>query len=260
MLASKTRLRRLLARNRGPLFLTALLAGCACVAFVLQPFGHRGWTFAMVSTLLAATAIRRSPARRLPNTARRAAIGALGIWLGLIAWAAASPSGPMLTPKDDPAAIRMICTWVRLRDRHSGRTLRVYNTHLYLTEQARLARYASSWGGSPPATAPTPCSSRAISMCLRRPPAIESSPKRAWFPWRDSPGRPHAAPTYQFYGIRLKCLDDIILSQDFRVRRHRIVDVKPGNTFPSDHFGILADITLTRGLDSRHPGHYIQTN
>ena len=33
---------------------------------------------------------------------------------------------------------KRICTWVRLRDRPSGRVLRVYNAHLYLTESARL--------------------------------------------------------------------------------------------------------------------------
>ena len=33
---------------------------------------------------------------------------------------------------------KRICTWVRLRDRQSGRFLRVYNTHQYLTERARL--------------------------------------------------------------------------------------------------------------------------
>jgi len=33
--------------------------------------------------------------------------------------------------------VKRICTWVRLRDRISGRTLRVYNNHLYLTEQPR---------------------------------------------------------------------------------------------------------------------------
>ena len=46
-------------------------------------------------------------------------------------------------PADAPPARlglgpKRICTWVRLRDRPSGRTLRLYNTHLYLTERARL--------------------------------------------------------------------------------------------------------------------------
>src|SRR5262249_47156018 len=46
-------------------------------------------------------------------------------------------------PTDQPRAgsaldVKRICTWVRLRDRVTGRTVRVYNTHLYLTEAPRL--------------------------------------------------------------------------------------------------------------------------
>jgi endonuclease/exonuclease/phosphatase family metal-dependent hydrolase len=70
----------------------------------------------------------------------------------------------------------------------------------------------------------------------------------------------HPAPTYQFYGIRLRCLDDIILSPDCRVRQHQVVELKPGNTYPSDHFGVLADIALSQDIDSHHPVDYIQTN
>ena len=47
-------------------------------------------------------------------------------------------------PGDRPPGDRMfrhkrVCTWARLRDRTNGRTLRVYNTHQYLTETSRLA-------------------------------------------------------------------------------------------------------------------------
>ena len=350
MLARKTRLLHLLALSRGPLFLTALLGGCAYAVFALQPFGQRGWAFTTVSALLAATLVR------LSGTARMAVGGVLVCWLGLIAWAAASPGGPMLTPKDDPAAIRVltwnillgkeagvpwtrhnwpvrkqalrsairaagpdilcvqealegqvkyleatlpghrrvgagrddgrsagehcaiyfdgdrfellgngtfwleepvneppgrlklgpkrICTWVRLRDRTTGCTLRVYNTHLYLTEPARL-RAGSIILGRIAAGDPTDAvlvmgdfnaTPHAPSHRIFAEAGMDSLAARAA---QSSP-----APTYQFYGIRLKCLDDIILSPDCRVRRHRVVDVKPGNTFPSDHFGFLADITL----------------
>ena len=45
-------------------------------------------------------------------------------------------------PSDRPAGWRLsgpkrICSWVRLRDRRTGRDFRVYNTHLYLTEGSR---------------------------------------------------------------------------------------------------------------------------
>ena len=41
------------------------------------------------------------------------------------------PTSTLLGPK-------RICTWVRLRDRQNARFVRIYNTHLYLTEQARM--------------------------------------------------------------------------------------------------------------------------
>ena len=60
----------------------------------------------------------------------------------------------------------------------------------------------------------------------------------------DSPG----ASTYQFYGIRLKSLDDVLVNAGWRVEARQVLDVKPGNTFPSDHFGVMADLML--GSDS----------
>ncbi len=42
--------------------------------------------------------------------------------------------------------MKRICTWVRLHDQVSGRTLRIYNTHQYLTERARLPAVAITPG------------------------------------------------------------------------------------------------------------------
>ena len=56
-------------------------------------------------------------------------------------------------------------------------------------------------------------------------------------------GQPAGQPTYQFYGIRLGSLDGLYLSRNWKLLGYRVVDVKPGNTFPSDHFGILADLS-----------------
>ncbi|MCI0464689.1 MAG: hypothetical protein L0Z62_47805 [Gemmataceae bacterium] len=43
-----------------------------------------------------------------------------------------------------------------------------------------------------------------------------------------------AAPTYQFYGVRLGSLDGILAGRGWRVSRHAVVDVKPGGVFPAD--------------------------
>lgn len=109
MLAAHTLLRRLWTLGRGPLVLTVLLAGCAGAVFALQPFGQRGWASATILALLAATAIRRSPARRLSGTTRGVAIVVLSGWLGLIAWSSANPSWPGLA--DRPAPDRRCQAW-----------------------------------------------------------------------------------------------------------------------------------------------------
>ena len=141
--------------------------------------------------------------------------------------------------------IKRICTWVRLRDRLTRRTLRVYNTHLYLTEAPRwtaakliLADIAASdpqdaivltadFNASP--TAP---SRRLFSESGR----LQDSAARA--------GKPVGQPTFQLYGIGLWCIDGILVDQHWRVDKHLILDVKPKNTFPSDHFAILVDLAL----------------
>jgi endonuclease/exonuclease/phosphatase family metal-dependent hydrolase len=54
------------------------------------------------------------------------------------------------------------------------------------------------------------------------------------------------APTYLFYGVRMGSLDGILVGPEWRVSRYLVVDVKPDGVFPSDHFGVLADLTLSR--------------
>jgi endonuclease/exonuclease/phosphatase family metal-dependent hydrolase len=151
----------------------------------------------------------------------------------------APPDRPGLGPK-------RICTWVRLRDHPSGRTLRVYNAHSYLTEAARV---------------------RASRIIVERIAAGDAAdevlltgdfnaraadPSRVLFsdaglvPTAGSAGGPADAPTYQFYGIPWRSLDEIYTSRGWRSLGRRVVDAKPGNTFPSDHFGVLADLLLER--------------
>ncbi len=152
-------------------------------------------------------------------------------------------------PIDQPRAgsfldIKRICTWVRLRDKLTGRTFRVYNTHLYLTEQPRvtaativldhIARrepvdpvlLTADFNASP--------SAASRQMFLRD--GLEDSAKRA--------GKPVGQHTFQLYGIGVQCIDGILVDRHWRVRNHLILDVKPHRTFPSDHFSILVDVEL----------------
>jgi len=156
------------------------------------------------------------------------------------------PTTTLLGPK-------RICTWVRLRNREHGRFLRIYNTHLYLTEQARL---------------------QAVRLILARidlaDPADAVMVTADFNAGADSPNRrlfeatglvstaerarvPSGAPTYQFYGIRLRSLDDILVDRRWRVLDRRVLDVKPENIFPSDHFGVMADL-IPADVASDHRG------
>jgi endonuclease/exonuclease/phosphatase family metal-dependent hydrolase len=149
-----------------------------------------------------------------------------------------------LPPRSTLFGPKRICTWARLLDRQSGRFLRVYNTHLYLTESARLdaARIILAHIGEG-----DPTDAVLVAGDFNAPP---KTPNRLLFEKAglmssdeligDSPG----ASTYQFYGIRLKSLDDILVNRGLRVDSRRVLDVKPGNTFPSDHFGVMCDLML----------------
>jgi endonuclease/exonuclease/phosphatase family metal-dependent hydrolase len=143
--------------------------------------------------------------------------------------------------------VKRICTWVRLRDRLSGRTLRIYNTHLYLTEAPRLTAakliLAQIVAGDPAdavmLTADFNAGPSVPSRRLFIDAGLTDSAERA--------GRPVDKPTFHFfYGIGLWCIDGILVDSHWRVANHVIVDVKPMNTFPSDHFALLADLDLSK--------------
>jgi endonuclease/exonuclease/phosphatase family metal-dependent hydrolase len=154
-------------------------------------------------------------------------------------------------PIDRPATTfrlgpKRICSWVRLRDRPSGRSFRVYNTHQYLTESARrtaariiLAQIDSG----------DPAEAIVLTGDLN---ATTGTQDRRLFEaagliaTAQLAGVSETAATYQFYGIRLRRLDDLLVNRGWRVLDQYVLDVKPENTFPSDHFGVLADLLLSR--------------
>jgi endonuclease/exonuclease/phosphatase family metal-dependent hydrolase len=150
------------------------------------------------------------------------------------------PTTTLLGPK-------RICTWVRLRDRENDRSLRIYNTHLYMTEPARLQavrHILARMDLEDPAEAVVVAADfnagpDAPSRRLFEATGLVSSADRA----KATPG----AATYQFYGIRLRSLDDILVNRRLSVVARQILDVKPGNVFPSDHFGVMADLLLAEG-------------
>lgn len=145
-------------------------------------------------------------------------------------------------PRGFSLASRRICTWVRLRDRRTGQRFRVYNTHLQLTESPRqaaarriLEHIAVGESGDSIVIAGdfnAPSSARSRQLFTQA----------GFVASATALGRAGDRPTNHFYGIRLRSLDAVLLDRSWQVHRSQVVDVKPGNTFPSDHFGVLADI------------------
>jgi endonuclease/exonuclease/phosphatase family metal-dependent hydrolase len=141
-----------------------------------------------------------------------------------------------------PLHTKRICTWVCLRDRTTGRTLRVYNLHSYLTEGARrrAARLViDRVAAGDPADAVFVCGD------FNAPPGAASRRAIVGAGLTDSAelaGQGTGAPTYQCWGLPCRRLDGILVSPGWRVTNHLVLDVKPNNTFPSDHFGVLADL------------------
>jgi endonuclease/exonuclease/phosphatase family metal-dependent hydrolase len=154
-------------------------------------------------------------------------------------------------PTDQPGAssaldAKRICTWVRLRDRTNGRTLRVYNAHLYLWE-------APSLKAAEMIVAHIKDGDRADAVLLTADfNASPSAPSRKVFTRRETglvdsaerAGKPSGKPTFHLYGIGLWCIDGILVDSNCTVNDHRILNVKPNNIFPSDHFGLMADLSL----------------
>jgi endonuclease/exonuclease/phosphatase family metal-dependent hydrolase len=144
--------------------------------------------------------------------------------------------------------IKRICTWVRLRDRETGQTLRVYNTHMYLTDAPNLTAakiileqialgdpadailLTADFNATP--TAP----SRQVFLAGK---TLTNSAEYL--------GKPVGLPTFQLYGIGVSSIDGILVGPRWQVRQHLILAVKPHDTYPSDHFAVLADLALPKG-------------
>jgi endonuclease/exonuclease/phosphatase family metal-dependent hydrolase len=140
--------------------------------------------------------------------------------------------------------VKRICTWLRLRERASGRTLRVYNTHQYLTERSRLPGAHIILNHM---KAGDPADAIVLVGDFNAGPDAPSRRLFAEVGLRETAalaGKQAAPSTYQLYGVRLGSLDGILVGPNWRVGRHAVVDVKPGGVYPSDHFGVLADLTF----------------
>jgi endonuclease/exonuclease/phosphatase family metal-dependent hydrolase len=140
--------------------------------------------------------------------------------------------------------LKRICTWARVRDRQTGRTLRIYNTHLYLTEAARLRAVRTllaqlAQGDPADAVLLTADFNATPSAASRR-----LFAEAGFLDTAELAGRHADAKTLHLYGIPLRSIDGILVKPGWHVHQHRVLSVKPGTTWPSDHFGVLADVSV----------------
>jgi endonuclease/exonuclease/phosphatase family metal-dependent hydrolase len=153
---------------------------------------------------------------------------------------------PLDMPRPGSAfAAKRICTWVRLRDRGSNRVVRLYNSHLPLTEGARR-RAARILLGQVAAGAPSDVV--VVTADFNAPPSAVSRRLFAEAGLADSAvlaGERPGMKTFHLYGVPLRSLDGILVGSGGKVERHLALDIKPGNLFPSDHFGLLADLSFS---------------
>jgi endonuclease/exonuclease/phosphatase family metal-dependent hydrolase len=157
-------------------------------------------------------------------------------------------------PTDSPGpgselGVKRICTWVRLLDRTSDRVVRLYNSHLPLTESGRrlaadilLERIAA---GEPSDVVVVAADFNAGPSAISRHRFAEAGLVESALLAGERPG----LKTLHFYGIPLSSIDGILVGSGGKVDRHLRLDAKPGNLFPSDHFGLLTDLSL----DNAHP-------
>jgi endonuclease/exonuclease/phosphatase family metal-dependent hydrolase len=149
-------------------------------------------------------------------------------------------------PTDAPGGsglnVKRICTWTRLRDLQTGRTVLVFNAHQYLTEKARQSAaqlLRDQLAVADPAdtiilTADFNAGPTAPSRRLLTEDLLSDSTVLA--------GQNAGIKTFHHAGIPLWPLDGILLGPGWRVNNYQLVKGKYRHKYPSDHFGVLADL------------------
>jgi len=136
---------------------------------------------------------------------------------------------------------------VRLEDQSTHTTFRLYNTHMPLKAEARenAAKLIAQRMDVAKATEPL--------LLLGD---FNCGPGSA--PWKTfedaglvSTGaiakNKKGSKTYHVAGVALSCIDGIFVKGLESVNEHRVLDSRFEKVYPSDHFGIAAEIVLPKG-------------
>lgn len=159
-------------------------------------------------------------------------------------WLSSTPDVPSKSWDSD---CYRICTWLKLRDRQSGKTIAILNTHLdHVSEEARYqgARVILDWidkhASDVPVILTGDFNASPEERCYR---AITERLRDA----RRAAGQEHYGPWGTFTGFRfdvptdeLKEIDYIFVSPQVHVRKTRTVTDSFDRKYPSDHFPIEA--------------------
>ncbi len=166
-------------------------------------------------------------------------------------WLSKTPDVP--GSKDWDAAITRICTWAKFRDKQTEQEFYFFNTHfdhrgVEAREQsaALIAQKISEIAGNTPGILTGDFNAAPTTVAYQNLVAGENALTDAI----DISQRPHYGPLGTFNGFRQPEEDDgrridyVFVKNGVKVHKHGILTDSWGGKLPSDHFPVLAEVSL----------------
>lgn len=164
-----------------------------------------------------------------------------------------SPTPEVAGSKGWDAALPRIATWAVLRDRRTGRTIRVLNTHfdhIGTVARANAARMIVEWvaEGEAPAIVMGDFNVTPGSEPYR---VLADTAHSGLSDTRTISRTPPYGPAGTFTGFDIMAaadapIDHIFVTDGFAVDRYAVVTQHWGGRLPSDHYPVVADVELRR--------------
>jgi endonuclease/exonuclease/phosphatase family metal-dependent hydrolase len=141
-------------------------------------------------------------------------------------------------------SVPRVCSWVELEDNFSRERFRVYNVHLQLHPFAQPKSARAIRDHLKDVTMPT-----VIVGDFNAPHG--SPPLRILNHAGYTDAESSRALTFHWKGKALRCLDHILTDANWHVARGGILKARGGKVFPSDHYGLWAELQLREGRESQ---------
>lgn len=164
-----------------------------------------------------------------------------------------SPTPEVAGSKGWDAALPRIATWAVLRDRRSGETIRVLNTHfdhVGTAARANAARMIAEWvaAGGTPAIVMGDFNVNPGSETYR---VLANTAQSGLSDARTISSTPPYGPPGTFTGFDIMAaaegpIDHIFVTGGFSVKRYAVVTQHWEGRLPSDHYPVVADIEARR--------------